>query len=50
MDIDDMENLEGAVLDGLEAADETDVPEGTVSLMAARRRRGLDEAARLLGG
>ena len=49
MDIDDLEDLEGAVLDGLDAADEADVPEGTVSLVAARRRRSLEETARLLG-
>jgi hypothetical protein len=49
MDIDDLEDLEGQVLDQLEAADEADVPAGTVSLSAARRRRGLEEVARLLG-
>jgi hypothetical protein len=49
MDIDYLEDLEGQVLDQLEAADEAGVPEGTLSLWAARRRRGLDEVARLLG-
>ena len=49
MDIDELEDLEGQVLDQLEAADEAEVPEGTQSLSAARRRRGLDEVARLLG-
>lgn len=48
MDIDDLEDLESAVLDGLEAADDAEAPEGTVPLAAARRRRSLDDVARLL--
>jgi hypothetical protein len=49
MDIDDLDDLESAVLDGLEAADDADAPEGTASLAAARRRRSMDDVAKLLG-
>jgi hypothetical protein len=45
----DLQALESAVLDGLDAAEDADAPPGTVPLSAAHRRRALDETARLLG-
>ncbi len=50
VDIDDLDDLESSVLDGLDAADDAEAPPGTLSLSAARRRRGLVETVRLLDG
>jgi hypothetical protein len=47
---DDPADLENAVLDALEEADDAaDAPPGTVPLSAARRHRSLDEVQRLIG-
>ena len=46
----DAPDLENAVLDALEEADDgADAPPGTVPLSAARRRRCLDEVRGLVG-
>ena len=45
---DSPEDLETAVLDGLERADDADAPAGTVPLSALRRARTLAEVDRLL--
>ncbi len=47
-EIDDVEDLETVVLDGLDAADD-ETPAGTVPISAARRRRACDHVAGLLG-
>lgn len=47
MDIDDLDALEGDVLDDLEATDDA-APAGTVALSAARRRRAVAETPRSL--
>ena len=49
-DDDGLIELETSVLDGLDAADDADAPDGTLPLTAARRRRALDDVADLLGG
>ena len=46
-DIDDVEDLETVVLDGLDATDDG-APVGTVPISVARRRRAADHVAGLL--
>jgi len=46
-DIDDVEDLETVVLNGLDAADDG-AAAGTVPISVARRRRGADQLAGLL--
>jgi hypothetical protein len=43
----ELEDLETAVLDGLDAADDAEAPAGTSPLSAARRRRALSDLDRL---
>jgi hypothetical protein len=50
MDLGDVDELESDVLDGLDEADDGEIPGGVRSLSAARRERALAATVRLLGG